>query len=132
MTAPTLATGAALAPDSSKGLRARWVILALCLVAVPVTWTRSWQLVWQPLLPMALVFLRARTIARIQVFAVLGLLLLGGAVTTYRVGMAVPDWPGTFYENMWTFPLSDMLEKGYGVTLEHTHRLWASAVGLLR
>lgn len=111
--------------------RLRLVLLALCLVAVPVTAARSWQLVWQPLLSLALVFLSAHTLARVQAVAVLLLLLLGGAVTTYRVGMAVPDWPGTFYENMWTFPLSEMLDKGYGVTLEHTHRLWATGVGLV-
>jgi cytochrome c oxidase assembly protein subunit 15 len=78
-----------------------------------------------------LLYLGAHVLARVQAVAVLLLLLLGGAVTTYRVGMAVPDWPGTFYENMWTFPLAEMLVRGYGVTLEHTHRLWASGVGLV-
>ncbi len=116
---------------SPPRVRLRQVVLALCVIAIPLTWMRSWQLVWQPLLPLVLLQLRVHTIARIQVAAVLALLLLGGAVTTYRVGMAVPDWPGTFYENMWTYPLADMLAKGYGVTLEHTHRLWASGVGLI-
>jgi len=124
---PAPAAGA----DTPPRARLRQVVIALCVLAVPLTWMRSWQLVWQPLLPLALLHLRVHTIARIQVAAVLALLLLGGAVTTYRVGMAVPDWPGTFYENMWTYPLADMLEKGYGVTLEHTHRLWASGVGLI-
>lgn len=112
-------------------LRLRQVVLVLCVVALPLTWMKSWQLVWQPALPLVLLFLGAHTLARVQAVAVLLLLLLGGAVTTYRVGMAVPDWPGTFYENMWTFPLAEMLERGYGVTLEHTHRLWASGVGLI-
>lgn len=106
-------------------------LVALCIVAVPLTLARDSQLVWQPLLPIALLWLRAHALARLQAAAVLALLLLGGAVTTYRVGMAVYDWPRTFGENMWTFPLSRMLELGHGVTLEHSHRLWASAVGLI-
>ena len=116
----------------SKDRRAlRWVLIVLCAIAVPLTYSRDVQLVWQALLPIPLLLMSANAVARIQVISVLGLLLLGGAVTTYRVGMAVPDWPGTFAQNMWTYPLSEMLEQGYGVTLEHTHRLWASAVGLI-
>ena len=59
------------------------------------------------------------------------LVVIGGGVTTYRVGMAVPDWPATFQQNMWTYPFSDMLAEGHGVTLEHAHRVWASGVGLV-
>lgn len=66
-------------------------------------------------------------------YAVVGLtlplLLLGGTVTTLRVGMAVPDWPTTFGQNMFTYPLSEMLASG-GVFWEHTHRLWGALVGL--
>ena len=126
--APTLSP---MGPDVAPRVRLQRILLALCVIAIPLTLARSWQLVWQPLLPIPLLLMSARAVARVQVGAVLSLLLLGGAVTTYRVGMAVPDWPGTFYENMWTYPLADMLERGYGVTLEHTHRLWASAVGLI-
>lgn len=57
------------------------------------------------------------------------LLLLGGTVTTLRVGMAVPDWPTTFGHNMFTYPLTEMLQNS-GVSWEHTHRLYASFVGL--
>lgn len=117
--------------NAKPRVRLRQVVVALCVIALPLTWMKSWQLVWQPALPLVLLYLRAHTLARVQTVAVLLLLLLGGAVTTYRVGMAVPDWPGTFYENMWTYPLAEMLERGYGVTLEHTHRLWASGVGLV-
>lgn len=123
--------GDRVARGAPPRLRLRQGVVILCLLAIPLTWMKSWQLVWQPLLPLALLFLGAHALARVQAVAVLLLLLLGGAVTTYRVGMAVPDWPGTFYENMWTFPLAEMLERGYGVTLEHTHRLWASGVGLV-
>jgi cytochrome c oxidase assembly protein subunit 15 len=57
------------------------------------------------------------------------LLGLGGLVTTYRVGMAVPDWPTTFGYGMFSYPLDRMLEN-FGVTVEHGHRLAASTVGL--
>ncbi len=58
------------------------------------------------------------------------LLFVGGLVTTYRVGMAVTDWPTTFGYSMFTYPLDEMLAD-FGVTLEHSHRLLASTVGLL-
>ena len=58
------------------------------------------------------------------------LLLVGGLVTTYRVGMAVPDWPTTFGSSMFAYPLERMLED-WGVTVEHSHRLLASVVGML-
>jgi len=112
-------------------IRLQRVLVGLCVVAIPLTLLRNWQLVWQPLVPLGLLFLSARVVARVQLVAVASLLLLGGAVTTYRVGMAVTDWPSTFEQNMWEYPLSDMLARGLGVTLEHTHRLWASAVGLI-
>ncbi|WP_165064352.1 COX15/CtaA family protein [Paludisphaera rhizosphaerae] len=57
----------------------------------------------------------------------LPLLYVGGSVTTYRVGMAVPDWPRTFGENMFTYNFWDA---PFGVQLEHSHRLYGSAVGV--
>lgn len=54
------------------------------------------------------------------------LLFLGGLVTSYDVGMAVPDWPTTFEQNMLTFPF---LDKPMGVKIEHLHRLLGVAVG---
>ncbi|MFT5049617.1 MAG: cytochrome c oxidase assembly protein subunit 15 [Chlamydiales bacterium] len=60
----------------------------------------------------------------------LALLFVGGLVTTYRVGMAVPDWPTTFGRNMFTYPLDEMLSN-FGVTVEHSHRLVASGLGLI-
>src|SRR4051794_40396997 len=38
--------------------------------------------------------------------ATLFLVALGGVVTTKGVGMAVPDWPTTYGENMFLFPPS--------------------------
>lgn len=54
------------------------------------------------------------------------LLFIGGLVTSYHAGMAVPDWPLSFGslnpEGWWgNFP----------VRLEHGHRLFAAGVGLL-
>lgn len=57
----------------------------------------------------------------------LPLLYLGGSVTTYRVGMAVPDWPTTFGMNMFLY---NFWNAAMGVQLEHSHRLYGSAVGL--
>jgi cytochrome c oxidase assembly protein subunit 15 len=54
------------------------------------------------------------------------LLFVGGLVTTYRVGMAVPDWPTTFGINMFLY---NMFEATWGPFLEHSHRLYAAAVG---
>lgn len=55
------------------------------------------------------------------------LLYVGGSVTTYRVGMAVPDWPTTFGMNMFLY---DFWNAPFGVRVEHAHRLLGSAVGL--
>jgi cytochrome c oxidase assembly protein subunit 15 len=60
--------------------------------------------------------------------ATLFLVGLGGVVTTKGVGMAVPDWPTTYGENMFLFPPSKWIG---GVFYEHSHRLVASLVGML-
>ena len=60
--------------------------------------------------------------------AALLLIALGGLVTSKGVGMAVPDWPNTYGYNMFFFPVSQWVG---GIFYEHTHRLVASAVGLL-
>ena len=56
------------------------------------------------------------------------LLFVGAMVTSTNSGLSVPDWPTTFGQNMYAYPLSQM--KG-GVVYEHSHRLFASAIGLL-
>lgn len=56
------------------------------------------------------------------------LLLSGGLVTSKGVGMTVPDWPNTYGYNMFLFPISRWTG---GIFYEHSHRLIASAVGLL-
>jgi heme a synthase len=60
--------------------------------------------------------------------ATLGLVGIGGLVTSHGAGMAVPDWPNTYGYNMFLFPISQWVG---GVFYEHTHRLIASGVGLL-
>jgi cytochrome c oxidase assembly protein subunit 15 len=56
------------------------------------------------------------------------LLLSGGSVTVYKVGMAVPDWPTTYGFNMFAY---NMLNSPFGVQLEHSHRLIGSALGIV-
>jgi cytochrome c oxidase assembly protein subunit 15 len=66
--------------------------------------------------------------ARLLVAATLVLVAAGGMVTSTGSGLAVPDWPTTYGENMFTFPFSKMVG---GIFYEHGHRLIASAVGML-
>src|SRR6266404_9865951 len=60
--------------------------------------------------------------------ATLALIAIGGLVTSHGVGMAVPDWPNSYGYNMFFFPVSKWVG---GIFYEHSHRLIASAVGLL-
>ena len=54
------------------------------------------------------------------------LLLVGGTVSVYRFGMAVPDWPTTFQSNMFLYKFWNA---SWAVFDEHIHRLYASGVG---
>lgn len=55
------------------------------------------------------------------------LLFVGGLVTTYRVGMAVPDWPTTFGINMFLY---NFWTASWGVYIEHAHRLLGTFAGI--
>jgi cytochrome c oxidase assembly protein subunit 15 len=57
----------------------------------------------------------------------LGVVCIGGLVTSKGVGMAVPDWPTTYGYNMFFFPISQWTG---GIFHEHVHRLVASLLGL--
>ena len=56
------------------------------------------------------------------------LVLAGSLVTSTGSGLAVPDWPTTYGENMFLFPPSKWVG---GIFYEHGHRLIASSVGFL-
>lgn len=55
------------------------------------------------------------------------LLFVGGSVTSFGVGLAVPDWPTTFHINMFLY---DFWNAPFGVRVEHSHRLYGAAVGM--
>lgn len=56
------------------------------------------------------------------------LILAGGLVTNTGSGLAVPDWPTTFGQNMFLYPWSKMVD---GILYEHSHRLLGAGVGAL-
>lgn len=66
--------------------------------------------------------------AKLLVVLTLILIFMGGHVKSHEAGLSVPDWPGTYGQNMFTYPPS--LWTG-GIFYEHTHRLMASLVGAL-
>jgi heme a synthase len=59
------------------------------------------------------------------------LLWVGGLVTTYKAGMAVPDWPTTYGYNMFLYPWTTWLAGPFDLFIEHGHRLLGAAVGML-
>jgi|688.fasta_scaffold00010_72 cytochrome c oxidase assembly protein subunit 15 len=63
--------------------------------------------------------------------SVFPLIWVGGLVTTYGAGMAVPDWPGTYGWNMFLYPPSTWLYGGFDLMVEHGHRLLGSLAGLI-
>ncbi|MCB9770436.1 MAG: heme A synthase [Candidatus Omnitrophica bacterium] len=66
--------------------------------------------------------------AKVLVVLTFLLITVGGLVTSNDAGLSVPDWPTTYGQNMFTFPLSGMVG---GILYEHGHRLLASGVGFL-
>ena len=59
------------------------------------------------------------------------LIWVGGMVTTFDAGMAVPDWPGTYGYNMFSYPIETWLFGPFDLFVEHGHRLLASLAGLV-
>ncbi|HZN34916.1 MAG TPA: COX15/CtaA family protein [Pirellulaceae bacterium] len=59
------------------------------------------------------------------------LIWVGGLVTTYDAGMAVPDWPGTYGYNLLLYPWQSWLAAPWDLFIEHGHRLLGSAAGLV-
>jgi|688.fasta_scaffold02513_13 cytochrome c oxidase assembly protein subunit 15 len=72
-----------------------------------------------------------KRIARLLAISTFPLIWLGGLVTTYDAGMAVPDWPGTYGYNLFVYPWQAWLYGPFDLFVEHGHRLLASFVGLV-
>ncbi len=72
-----------------------------------------------------------RTLHRLAILLAVAtscLMFVGGSVTSNGAGLAVPDWPTTFGQNMFLFPPSRWIG---GVLYEHGHRLTGAAVGMI-
>ena len=67
-------------------------------------------------------------VALLVAWATFPLIFIGGLVTSKDAGLSVPDWPNSYGYNMFLFP--PRLWAG-NIFYEHTHRLYASFVGLL-
>lgn len=65
------------------------------------------------------------------VCAVFPLIWVGGLVTTYDAGMAVPDWPGTYGYNLFLYPWTTWIAGPWDLFIEHGHRLLGAIAGLL-
>ena len=59
------------------------------------------------------------------------LIWVGGLVTKYDAGMAVPDWPSTFGYNLFLYPWTTWLFGPWDLFIEHGHRLLGALVGML-
>jgi cytochrome c oxidase assembly protein subunit 15 len=59
------------------------------------------------------------------------LIWVGGLVTTYDAGMAVPDWPGTFGYNLFAYPWQTWIAGPWDIFIEHGHRLLGATAGLV-
>ena len=59
------------------------------------------------------------------------LIWVGGLVTTYDAGMAVPDWPGTYGYNLFLYPYNTWLLGPFDLFIEHGHRLLGAIVGFV-
>ena len=70
-------------------------------------------------------------LAVLLTIAVFPLIWVGGLVTTYDAGMAVPDWPGTYGWNMFAYPASTWLFGPFDLLVEHSHRLLGTLAGFL-
>jgi heme a synthase len=65
------------------------------------------------------------------VCATFPLIWVGGLVTTYDAGMAVPYWPNTYGYNLFLYPWQTWIYGPFGLFIEHGHRLLGALSGLL-
>ncbi len=68
-------------------------------------------------------------LAVLAVCLVWPLIWVGGLVTTYDAGMAVPDWPNTYGYNLFLYPYKTWLLGPFDLFIEHGHRLLGAIVG---
>lgn len=59
------------------------------------------------------------------------LIWVGGLVTSYKAGMAVPDWPTTYGYNPFLYPWQTWIFGPWDQFIEHGHRLFGAAVGVI-
>ena len=59
------------------------------------------------------------------------LIWVGGLVTSYDAGMAVPDWPGTYGYNLFLYPWTTWFFGPWDLFIEHGHRLLGASAGML-
>ena len=59
------------------------------------------------------------------------LIWVGGLVTTYDAGMAVPDWPGTYGYNLFRYPWQTWIAGPWDLFIEHGHRLLGATAGMV-
>jgi cytochrome c oxidase assembly protein subunit 15 len=69
--------------------------------------------------------------AVLLVCATFPLIWVGGLVTTYEAGMAVPDWPNTYGYNLFLYPWQTWIAGPWDLFIEHGHRLFGALVGML-
>jgi cytochrome c oxidase assembly protein subunit 15 len=69
-----------------------------------------------------------RRFTKLVAGSTLFLIFAGAMVTSHDAGLSVPDWPNTYGQFMFSFPVSKWVG---GIFYEHSHRLIASTVGFL-
>lgn len=72
-----------------------------------------------------------RRMAVLLVCATFPLIWVGGLVTTFKAGMAFPDWPTSGGYNMLAYPLHTWWHGPFDMFIEHGHRLLAIGVGVV-
>jgi cytochrome c oxidase assembly protein subunit 15 len=65
------------------------------------------------------------------VCATFPMIWIGGLVTTYGAGMAVPDWPNTYGYNLFWYPWQTWIFGPWKLFIEHGHRLFGTLVGMI-
>lgn len=65
------------------------------------------------------------------VCATFPMIWIGGLVTTYGAGMAVPDWPNTYGYNLFLYPWETWIFGPWKLFIEHGHRLLGTLVGMI-